>query len=85
MGARRLQPLDINCDINTAIGILQDIDRYDTFDEDGLMTTADFDNALFLIAHGFANVGGQFRLDTSKLVDLENLTREGVKCCSVLN
>jgi hypothetical protein len=25
-GARRLQPLDINCDINTAIGILQDID-----------------------------------------------------------
>jgi hypothetical protein len=68
-GARRLQPLDINCDINTAIGILQDTDGMILFDDDGFITTADFDNAFAVPyqKYGFANVGGQFRLDTSKL------------------
>ena len=68
-GARRLQPLDVNCNIITAIGYLQDNDAELLFDADGQIATADSSNAYAFPyqTYGFVNAGGQYRLDTSKL------------------
>ncbi|MFH6944634.1 hypothetical protein [Flavobacterium sp. FlaQc-50] len=43
-GTRRLHPLDVNQNINTAIGYLQDHDAKILFDDDGNILTADASN-----------------------------------------
>lgn len=68
-GSKRLQPLDINYNINVAIGYLQDNDANILFDEDGGILTSDGDNAYGLPykKYSFMESGGQFNKDTSKL------------------
>jgi hypothetical protein len=68
-GTKRLQPLDINSNINISTGFLQDNDANILFDEDGNIITSDGDNAYGLpyAKECFGEGGGNFTLDTSKL------------------
>lgn len=68
-GSKRLQPLNINYNINIATGYLQDNDAKILFDENGQILTSDGDNAYGqpYSKYAFVNAGGQFKLDTSKL------------------
>jgi len=68
-GSKRLQPLDINENINISIGYLQDSNGDILFDDDGYIITSDGDNAYGVPykKYQFTEAGGQSRLDTSKL------------------
>lgn len=68
-GGRKLMPLDINRNINTATGYLQDNNYQIMFDDDGDIITADSANAYARAyrTYQFCEGGGQFNLDTSKL------------------
>lgn len=64
----RLEPLDVNYKMNTAIGLLQDSNADLIFDEDGLVITADASNGYAKPYKTYSFGGGyQPTLDTSKL------------------
>lgn len=65
----RLQPLDVNTNINTADGYLQDHDAAILFDEDGYILKADSNNAYNrpYKKYEFTKGGGNPNLDTTKL------------------
>lgn len=75
-GSRRLQPLDVNHNINISTGYLQDNDAEILFDEDGYILTSDGDNAYGMPykKYLFTESGSQFRLDTSKLSEYGEFT-----------
>lgn len=70
-GSLRLMPLNINNNMNTAIGYLQDHNGKILFDNEGNILTADSSNAYGkpYKKYHFCNdwIGRQFELDTSKL------------------
>lgn len=64
----RLEPLDVNYKMNTAIGLLQDSNADLIFDDDGLVITADASNGYAKPYKTYSFGGGyQPTLDTSKL------------------
>lgn len=67
----KLQPLNVNKNMNTATGYLQDNDAELLFDEDGYILTADSNNVIGrpYKKYGFTDNyrGGFMELDTSKL------------------
>jgi len=69
-GARRLEVLDINKNINTATGYLQDNKCEILFDNDGNILTADASNAYNIPYQKYefcSSINGNAMLDTSKL------------------
>lgn len=67
-GSLRLQPLDVNYKINTAIGYLQDDNAEIIFDENGLIITADSSNGYAIPYKRYAfSSHYQPTLNTSKL------------------
>lgn len=68
-GFRRLYPLDINKNINTSLGYLQDNNGDILFDNNGYILTSDGDNAFGqgYKRYSFCHSGSQYNLDTSKL------------------
>lgn len=68
-GSRRLEPLDINSNMNISIGFLQDNNYEILFDNDGYILESDGDNVFGMAykKYEFCDEGGQFTLDTSKL------------------
>jgi hypothetical protein len=68
-GSKRLEPLDINKNMNISTGILQDDNGDPLFDQNGKILTSDGDNAYGAPYKkiAFAKLGGQFALDASKL------------------
>ena len=67
----KLQPLNVNKNMNTATGYLQDDNAELLFDEDGYILTSDSNNVLGKPYKKYAftdtHLGGYFEADTSKL------------------
>ena len=67
----KLQPLNVNNNMNTATGYLQDNDAELLFDEDGYILTADANNVFGTPYKKYEftdyHLGGEFETDTSKL------------------
>jgi hypothetical protein len=74
-GSLRLQPLDVNYKINTAIGYLQDNNADIIFDEDGLIITADSSNG-YAKPYKKYNFSTEYQptLNTSKLSQFGEFT-----------
>jgi hypothetical protein len=67
----KLQPLNVNKNMNTATGYLQDSNAELLFDNDGYILTSDSNNVIGRPYHKYAfsdyHLGGYFEADTSKL------------------